>query len=73
MMDYIGKVCVCSIGRLGLVTGKTIAPWGETYYGAGLDGHGLWMSRKPVVVIAESIEEYADRLLSLSHVKKEDE
>ncbi len=57
----IGKVCVCSIGRLAIVTGLEDMPWGTVWAGVGLDGHGLWCSRSPIV-ISESIEEYYETL-----------
>ena len=55
----IGKVCVCSIGRVGVVTGQREFDWGESWVGFGLDGRGLWSATKPHV-LADSIAEYAE-------------
>lgn len=66
-MSYIGKVCVCSTGRVGLVVRQkpiTFAD-GETktmWEGIGLDGKGLWCSSNPLV-LHPSIESYLDRLV----------
>lgn len=62
----VGKVCICSIGRIGLVTGRErigLVPGrerinfeksgeGEKLYwvGVGFDGKGTWASERPVVV-----------------------
>ena len=62
MEDLVGKVCVCSMGRLAVVLGRTTKPWGETCWGVGLDGKGIWFSRAPIV-IADSLAEYGERLL----------
>lgn len=58
-----GKICVCSIGRPAIVTGKKTFEFGEAYVGLGLDGNGTWASTDPVV-IAESGTEFHDKLLS---------
>jgi hypothetical protein len=66
--DLTGKVCVCSLGRAAIVTGRKMLPWGESWVGLGLDGRGvgkvLWASTNPCV-IAESGQEYHDRLESI--------
>jgi hypothetical protein len=69
--DLIGKVCACSLGRVGVVYGRgeiTFANGdkGEFWQGFGLDGRGLWATnvRHDVVVIAESLKEYAERVKS---------
>ena len=71
--NLIGKVCVCSIGRVGIVTGrgsftsaiksnfggndKEIKCW----KGLGLDGKGVWASTNPCIV-AELGQEFCERL-----------
>jgi hypothetical protein len=73
--DLVGKVCVCSTGRVGLVTSKgsievpdrsedgcpldTVEVHG--WHGIGLDGKGTWFSSAPVIV-AENAEEFRQRL-----------
>lgn len=63
--DITGKVCVCSIGRAAIVTGRFTFQWGESWAGLGLDGKGSWCSRAPCV-IAESGHEYFLKLHSLA-------
>lgn len=66
--NFVGKVCVCSLGRVGIVAefkeirfpnGDQAAMW----CGMGFDGKGLWASRDPIV-LAESLTEYTNRVLS---------
>lgn len=59
--DLTGKICVCSIGRPAIVTGKKTFEWGESWIGIGFDGKGTWTSTEPCV-IAESALEFHDRL-----------
>lgn len=66
--DLSGKVCMCSIGRVGIVaTQGTIAEFNAVYWkGMGLDGRGLWATSagKPVIVLAESLAEYIEMILA---------
>jgi hypothetical protein len=57
----LGQVCKCSKGRLGVVLGRKIMPWGSSWIGVGLDGGGLWASRNPVVV-ADTLFSYMELL-----------
>ena len=66
--NLIGKVCVCSIGRPGIVVGKKKATFGnipaqeyDVWFGLGLDGKGNWCSTNPCIV-AESGVEFCQRL-----------
>ncbi len=65
--NLVGKICVCSIGRIGIVTGEgefTSAVNNEVikcWKGLGLDGKGVWASTAPCIV-AESGQEFADKL-----------
>lgn len=70
--DLTGKVCVCSVGRPGIVVGKKKTTFEndennqpekeyEVWFGLGLDGKGNWCSTNPCVV-AESGEEFYERL-----------
>ncbi len=59
--DLAGKVCVCSTGRAGVVTGQKEFAWGVAWVGLGLDGKGTWCSSNPAVV-AESAEEFRQTL-----------
>lgn len=68
--DLTGKVCVCSVGRAAVVVGKGVldlpADKGgqiEVWQGIGFDGRGTWASKSPCV-IAESMREFHDKLLS---------
>lgn len=65
MNDYVGKVCVCSLGRAGVVTGRKNIDYGNGFKpmwtGIGFDGRGLWASSSPTV-IAETLEEYVQRV-----------
>lgn len=60
--DITGKVCVCSVGRPFVVTGKRRFDFGESWVGLGLDGKGTVASTAPAV-IAESAQEFHDKLL----------
>ncbi len=53
----VGKVCRCSRGELGLVTGRKRLPWGTAWVGVPLNRTGLWSSGDPKVV-AENLDEY---------------
>ncbi len=65
--NLVGKVCVCSVGRVGIVThmgvfkstvnDETIPCW----KGLGLDGKGVWASTNPCVV-AESGQQFVEKL-----------
>lgn len=59
--ELIGKVCVCSVGRVAIVTGKRVFDFGECWVGLGLDGKGTWASTCPCVV-AEDGQEFHDRI-----------
>ena len=56
-----GKVCVCSVGRVGIVTGEEKYHFGLAWVGLGLDGKGTWCSTAPAVV-AETAEEFRAKL-----------
>lgn len=54
----VGKVCRCSRGRPGLVTGRKALEWGESWVGIGLDdGDPQWASRRPTI-IAQDLNTY---------------
>lgn len=62
--DLVGKVCVSSIGRVAVVTGKYTPEWANgtvMWAGIGFDGKGTWASSNPCVV-AESADEFRKRL-----------
>lgn len=66
--DLTGKVCVCSIGRVGIVSGKGVlnldsGATKEVWQGLGVDGKGTWASSSPIV-IAETLQEYHDKLFT---------
>jgi len=65
--DLVGKVCVCSVGRVAIVTGRRMFKFDddnevECWTGLGLDGKGTWASTGPCV-IAETGQEFHDKLL----------
>lgn len=64
--DLVGKVCVCSVGRIAIVTGRRKFKFDrdeiECWVGLGLDGKGTWASKNPCIV-AETGLEFHDRLL----------
>lgn len=62
--DLVGKVCICSIGRIGIVSGRALASDGlpARWVGLGFDGKGTWASTSPVVAW-ESLSDYHDVLL----------
>ena len=60
--DLVGKVCVCSIGRPAIVTGRGETIFGKVWTGLGLDGKGTWCSTQPCV-IAESGQEFYEKLI----------
>ena len=65
--DLTGKVCVCTVGRAFIVTGKhtlNVDATGEKvegWCGLGFDGKGTAFSSDPCV-IAESGQEFHDKL-----------
>ena len=65
--NLIGKICVCSVGRPGIVTSKKKCKFEssgaefDAWVGLGLDGKGNWCSTSPAI-IAESAEEFRQRL-----------
>lgn len=59
--NLIGKVCVCSTGRVAIVTGKQKFEFGDCWVGLGLDGKGTWASSNPCV-IAEDGQEFHNKL-----------
>lgn len=70
VLNLVGRVCICSLGRPGLVVKKIRKNHGisEFWSGIGFDGKGLWMTSvdSPTVVIADSIAEYCDMILHRS-------
>ena len=66
--NLIGKVCVCSIGRVAIVVGRKAFKFPDQqaevmcWTGLGLDGKGTWASTNPCV-LAETGEEFHDKLL----------
>jgi hypothetical protein len=60
--DLTGKVCVCSIGRIAVVTEKKSLAFGAAWVGVGFDGKGVWASTSPVIAY-ESVLEYHDTLM----------
>lgn len=71
--NLIGKVCVCSVGRPFIVTGRSKIDLDndvaslthkslEGWCGLGLDGKGTTFSTFPCI-IAESGQEFHDKLL----------
>jgi len=62
--DLRGKVCVCSVGRVGIVTGSYTPEWSDgvrMWAGIGFDGKGTWASSTPCIV-AENGEEFRMKL-----------
>lgn len=62
--NLIGKVCVCSVGRVGIVTGSYVPDWSngvQMWAGIGFDGKGTWASSNPCIV-AECGEEFRLKL-----------
>lgn len=64
--NLVGKICVCSVGRPFIVTGreKLDLPNSailEGWCGLGLDGKGTAFSTTPCI-IAESGQEFHDKL-----------
>lgn len=59
--NLVGKICISSIGRIAIVTGRKKYDWGDAWCGLGLDGKGNWCSSNPVIT-AESGQEFHDML-----------
>jgi hypothetical protein len=64
-----GRVCVCSLGRVGVVTGRTVInfPNGDTrdcWVGMGFDGNGVWATGvdQDIVVLFDTLAEYVDKI-----------
>jgi hypothetical protein len=54
--DLLGKVAMCSQGKVGIITGQKALPWGLSYIGIALDGTD-WASRQPRI-LASTVKEY---------------
>jgi hypothetical protein len=64
--DLVGKICVCSIGRPAIVTGRDkLSDNTPCWVGLGIDGKGTWASRNPAI-LSESAKEHHDRLFSIA-------
>ena len=50
LQRYVGSVCVCSVGRLGIVTHVQVEHGDWTACGFGLDGKGIWTSCHPTEI-----------------------
>ena len=61
--DLIGKVAICGKDIIGVITGKKVLEWGESWIGERLDDGGPWASTRPKIV-ANSIGEYNEQLLN---------
>lgn len=48
--DMIGKVCVCSHGRIGIVKSFRQDSQGILYEGERFFGGGAWQSRRPLIL-----------------------
>jgi hypothetical protein len=63
----VGAVAVCSLGRVGVITGKETIVLGndtkEMWVGMGLDGKGLWASSEPIV-ITTTLKDYTQMILA---------
>jgi len=55
--DLTGKVCICSVGRIAVVTGQEFTEFGQAWVGVGFDGKGTWASTNPAVAY-DSVEEF---------------
>jgi hypothetical protein len=69
--DLTGKVCSCSLGRVGVVAGKGTVTFAngdvqECWKGFGFDGNGLWCTRtsSPTIVLAEDLATYIEMVSS---------
>jgi hypothetical protein len=49
--DMVGRLALCSKGRLGIITGRKDLAWGLSWVGIGTDGTE-WASRDPKIVCA---------------------
>lgn len=63
----VGKVAVCSLGRVGVITDRKEIAFsngdkGLCWVGMGFDGKGLWASSEPMV-LCDSLKEYTARIL----------
>jgi hypothetical protein len=65
----IGKVGVCSIGRIGVITEIKQLPWGLSYTGINLTNGARWASREPAI-IADSLAEFIQALRACSVAKR---
>ena len=45
----LGKLAICSKGRIGIILGRKELPWGLSWVGKGIDGSD-WASRDPVML-----------------------
>ncbi len=57
--DLVGMVCVCSVGRVAIVTAPgaiTVQQPGDPpaqiqgWHGIGIDGFGTWFSSSPIIL-----------------------
>lgn len=68
--NLAGSVCICSLGRVGVVSHfeNVKFPNGDqkhVWTGMGLDGRGLWATgQSQVVVLAETLRDYTEMVKS---------
>ena len=67
--NLIGKVCICSLGRVGIVAMRSTVTFqngdvAECWTGMGFDGNGLWATsaNSDVVVLDETLSAYMERV-----------
>jgi hypothetical protein len=66
--DLTGKVCCCSLGRVGIIARRETVKFqngdvAECWVGLGFDGRGLWAtSAGQVVVLDECLGDYLGRV-----------
>lgn len=60
LWNYVGEVCRCSKGELGLVTAVKILPWGVAAVGVKLTDGTQWSSRTPAIVEWTDVVKLAD-------------
>jgi len=59
---YIGKVAICSKGRVGVIIKRKQLPWGWSWIGIGLNPseEWRWSARRPRI-IAEDLNDFLER------------
>jgi hypothetical protein len=66
-IDLRGFLARNSRGHLGIISGRKVLPWGESYIGVALDGY-TWSAREPQVLRPATFADYQAALTAAANL-----